>query len=172
MTCLENNINSSVCDMNLLEIERKYLVNDSSYKQRAMCKVHIKQGYLSLSPTCTIRVRVWDDKGFITIKSNNQPDSIAHFEWEKELSLDEVAPLFSLCVSGIIEKNRWVVPLDEGLLCEVDEFMGANEGLVLAEVELEASDQLFQRPDFLGDEVTNDERYYNSYLSKHPFTTW
>lgn len=161
-------------NMTCLEIERKFLVTSDAYKQLATHAIHIKQGYLSLSPTCTIRVRLWDDKGYLTVKSKNAHGSIAHFEWEKELTLDEATPLFALCVSNIIEKTRWIVPIanEEDLFCEVDEFMGVNKGLVLAEVELKTPEQSFAKPSFLGEEVTNDERYYNSYISKHPFTTW
>lgn len=168
---------------NNIEIERKFLVRDDSYKALATSSVHIRQGYLSRTPNCTIRVRIAESLAFLTIKSKPAPNGFAHYEFEKPISVDEANELLKLALPGIIDKRRWLIPIHSlppreesevgsQLLCEVDEFFGDNAGLVMAEVELPSEDTLFVHPDFLGDEVTFDKRYYNSYLSQHPFTTW
>lgn len=177
---------------NNIEIERKFLVRDDSYKALATSSVHIRQGYLSRSASCTIRVRVTQTStstqtstptAFLTIKSAPAANGFAHYEFEKPISVDEANELLQLALSGIIDKRRWLIPIHSlpfreesevgsQLLCEVDEFFGDNAGLVMAEVELPSEDTPFVHPDFLGDEVTFDKRYYNSYLSQHPFTTW
>jgi len=135
-------------------------------------KVRIQQGYLCLNPNCTIRVRRWDDQAFLTIKSKANQNGFSRYEFEKEISLHEAEELFKLALPGTIDKWRWLVPMEGELTCEVDEFLGENKGLVMAEVELPSEDTQFAHPAFLGDEVTTDSRYYNSYLSQHPFTTW
>ncbi|MCQ2340430.1 MAG: CYTH domain-containing protein [Paludibacteraceae bacterium] len=175
---------------NNIEIERKFLVRDDSYKALATSSIHIRQGYLSRTPNCTIRVRIAESLAFLTIKSKPAPNGFAHYEFEKPISVDEANELLQLALPGIIDKRRWLVPLPPVpchlspapcnlppvtcnlLVCEVDEFFGDNAGLVMAEVELPSEDTPFVHPDFLGDEVTFDKRYYNSYLSQHPFTTW
>lgn len=158
--------------MNNIEIERKYLVKDESYKRVAVAVRHLCQGYLSVEKDCTIRVRISDDKAYLTIKSSNKADSIGHFEWEKELEVSDARQLISLCKSGMIEKERYIVPLGE-LNIEVDVFHGQSEGLVIAEIELPTEDyQLPTLPDFIGEEVTSDKRYYNAYLSMHPYKDW
>ena len=180
-------------NINNLEIERKYLVASDEFKSLATKCVRIRQGYLSTNEKSTIRVRLWDDQAFITIKSRGKEGSCAHFEWEKEISQADAEQLLALCTSGLIDKTRYIVPLPYsasgliaeggltaqrsysppgGLICEVDVFHGDNEGLILAEVELQEETQTFTKPAFLADEVTSDHRYYNSYLSLHPFTTW
>lgn len=167
---------------NNIEIERKFLVRDDSYKTLATSSIHIRQGYLSRSANCTVRVRVVEQSGFLTIKSAPAANGFAHYEFEKEITVQEANELLQLALPGIIDKRRWLVPISGtsgksgnagiNLVCEVDEFFGDNAGLVMAEVELPTEDTPFVHPDFLGDEVTFDKRYYNSYLAQHPFTTW
>lgn len=168
---------------NNIEIERKFLVRDDSYKALATSSAHIRQGYLCRSASCTVRVRIAESLAFLTIKSKPAANGFAHYEFEKPISVDEANELLKLALPGIIDKRRWLIPIhslpfrkesevDSQLLCEVDEFFGDNAGLVMAEVELPTEDTPFVHPDFLGDEVTFDKRYYNSYLSQHPFTTW
>ena len=154
------------------EIERKYLVNSDSFRQMANVVQKIAQGYLSSSSDCTIRVRRKDDKAYITIKGRNHEGSIAHFEWERQIEPQDAESMLLLCKQGLVEKERYIVPW-QGLVIEVDVFHGANEGLVMAEIELPSEEyQLPALPDFIGKEVTSDPRYYNSYLSEHPFTAW
>jgi len=155
-----------------IEIERKFLVRDDSYKQLATGKVRIQQGYLCMQQNCSVRVRRWDDQAFLTIKSRVNQNGFSRYEFEKEISLHDAEELFRIALPGTIDKWRWIVPLEDGLTCEVDEFMGNNEGLVMAEVELPSESTQFPHPTFLGDEVTTDSRYYNSYLSQHPYKTW
>jgi len=165
-----------VSSINNIEIERKYLVLDRSYQALATSRVHIRQGYLCLQPNCSVRVRLWDDRGYLTIKSKANQNGFSRYEWEKEISAQEANELFALALPGRVDKYRWMVPIlsteGEPLTCEVDEFMGENEGLVMAEVELSSETQTFVAPAFLGEEVTRDRRYYNSYLSQHPYSTW
>ena len=157
---------------NHLEIERKYLVKDDSYKQLATQQIPILQGYLHTGDNCSVRIRRWADTAYLTIKSHVGAGELARYEIEKEVSVEEAIILLGMCISGKIEKTRWIVPMADGLVCEVDEFFGDNAGLVMAEVELSDKDQAFDKPAFLGEEVTNDGRYYNSYLSRHPYITW
>lgn len=158
--------------MNGLEIERKFLVKDDSYKALARASVRICQGYLALNGRCSVRVRRRDDKAFITVKSKALRGSFSRYEFEQEVPVAEAEQLLALCMPDKIEKTRWLVPLDGGLVCEVDEFDGLNKGLVLAEIELQSEQQEYPRPDFLGEEVTFDSRYFNSYLAQCPFCTW
>ncbi len=163
---------------NNMEIERKFLVLDDSYKTLAERHVRIRQGYLCLNPNCSVRVRQWDEQAFLTIKSKAVKGSFSRYEFEKEITLDEFNHLFPLCLSGTIDKIRWLVPVSSThytphtTLFEVDEFLGDNAGLVMAEIELQSESQSFPRPSFLGEEVTFDPRYFNSYLSLHPYRTW
>ena len=154
------------------EIERKFLVCDDSYKQLATACIPISQGYLSLNERCSVRVRRWGDKGYITVKSHVVINRFSRYEWEKEIPAEEADQLLALCLPGKIEKKRWLVPIDDSLTCEVDEFFGLNEGLVMAEIELQSEDQPYDKPAFLGEEVTGDSRYFNSYLIGHPYLTW
>lgn len=155
-----------------IEIERKFLVVSGSYKQKATESITIRQGYLALNERCSVRVRTWNDKAYLTIKSKAVKGSFSRYEFEKEISVAEAEALLALAMSGKIEKTRWIVPLQDGLVCEVDEFKGLNSGLVMAEVELQREDQDFQKPDFIGKEVTFDKRYFNSYLSQCPYCMW
>ena len=155
----------------MIEIERKFLVNSDAFKNDALRKNHIAQGYLNSTPERTVRVRIKGDTGYLTIKGKSNETGLSRFEWEKEIPLEEAKALLLLCEKGIIEKNRYEVQVGKHLF-EVDEFFGENEGLLLAEVELQSESELFEKPNWLGDEVTQDQRYYNSYISNHPFTSW
>jgi CYTH domain-containing protein len=153
------------------EIERKFLVKDDSYKQMASSFSHIVQGYICRTSGRTVRVRMRGDKAFLTIKGPSPDGGLSRYEWEHEISGREALELMSLCESGVIDKVRYLVPWGKHIF-EVDEFMGENEGLVMAEVELDAVDEEFERPPFLGEEVTGDRRYYNSCLTVTPFKKW
>lgn len=144
-----------------LEIERKFLVKDSGFKDMASLRVDICQGYLSRVPERTVRVRRLDDKGFITVKSKNT-GAVRH-EFEYQVPVEDALEMLRMCEPPIIEKSRYIVEYD-GLTWEVDEFHGAKEGLIVAEVELQAEDQQFNLPPFIGKEVTGDPAYYNSNL--------
>ena len=152
------------------EIERKFLVVDDSYRSLAYDKSEILQGYICSGHGHTVRVRTRGDKGYLTIKGPSM-DGISRFEWEKEITLQDARELFTLCRSGRIEKTRYLVQNGKHTI-EVDEFHGDNEGLVFAEIELSEVDEAFICPPFLGDEVTGNPRYYNAYISKHPYSTW
>ena len=152
------------------EIERKFLVN-GDFKSEAFKSIRIIQGYLSSVPERTVRVRVKGDKGFITIKGIGNASGITRYEWEKEIPVEDVKELLLICEPGVIDKTRYLVKAGEYTF-EVDEFHGDNEGLIVAEVELPDENAPFERPDWLGEEVTGDVRYYNVMLVKHPFKTW
>lgn len=155
----------------MVEIERKFLVKSADFKEQAFAHNKIAQGYLSAVPERTVRVRIKGERGFITIKGVSQQGGMSRFEWENEIPLDEALELLKLCEKGKIEKTRYEIKLGKHIF-EVDEFYGENEGLVMAEVELESETETFEKPDWLGEEVTNDPRYYNAYLSKNPFKEW
>ncbi|HRY97904.1 MAG TPA: CYTH domain-containing protein [Bacteroidales bacterium] len=152
------------------EIERKFLVR-GEFKSLARKQTRITQGYLSSVPERTVRVRVKGDKGFITIKGIGSASGAERYEWEKEIPVEEVRELLSICEPGVIDKTRYLVDVG-GLTFEVDEFYGENEGLTMAELELPSEDTPFERPEWLGEEVTGDVRYYNSMLMKNPYTRW
>ena len=154
------------------EIERKFLVC-GDFKKEAYGSVRITQGYLSSVPQRVVRVRVKGEKGYITIKGAADETGVSRFEWEKEISLQDAQSLLQLAEPGIIDKTRYLINNTDGKhIWEVDEFHGDNEGLVMAEIELENENDLFDKPEWLGKEVTGDNRYYNSYLSKNPFNIW
>jgi len=155
----------------MIEIERKFLVSSDAFKNDALRKNHIAQGYLNSAPERTVRVRIKGDTGYLTIKGKSNESGLSRFEWEKEIPLEEAKALLLLCEKGVIEKTRYEIPLGHHLF-EVDEFFGENEGLIIAEVELQSENEIFEKPIWLGKEVSHDERYYNSYLSQHPFTSW
>lgn len=145
------------------EIERKYLVNGESYKQMAVAHHHICQGYISREKTGTVRVRISDNRAYLTIKGKPSAGHFARYEWEKEIDVTDAQELMKLCQGSIIDKTRWIVPAKEkGLKWEVDEFHGKHEGLVVAEIELESEEQEVELPRFVGREVTDDPRYYNA----------
>lgn len=152
------------------EIERKFLV-DGEYKSQAFSHSRIAQGYICCARGRTVRVRIRGDKGYLTIKGAADPQGISRYEWEKEIPLAEAEELMKLCEPGLIDKTRYLVRCGSHVF-EVDEFYGDNEGLVLAEVELKAVDEPFEKPDFIGQEVTGDVRYYNAQLTRHPYKTW
>ena len=154
-----------------LEIERKFLVTDDSYKAMAFHSDRIAQGYLCREGGNSARVRVRGDKGYLTIKGPSMDGGLSRFEWEKEIPESEAWELLKLCYGGIIDKTRHLVKCGNHTF-EVDEFHGDNDGLVVAEVELESADETFERPPFLGKEVTGDKRYYNSSLTRFPFKCW
>ena len=155
----------------MIEIERKFLVTSEAFKKEAFAQNRIAQGYLSSVPERTVRVRIKGDKGFLTIKGASNETGLSRFEWEKEIPIEEATALLKLCEKGIIDKTRFEVKIGNHIF-EVDEFYGENEGLIIAEVELKSETEAFEKPVWLGKEVTNDIRYYNSYLSKNPFTNW
>lgn len=155
----------------MVEIERKFLVKTTDFKEQVFAKNRIAQGYLSSEPERTVRIRIKGTKGFITIKGIGSDSGMSRFEWENEIPLDEAQELLKLCEKGKIEKTRFEIKSGNHVF-EVDEFYGENEGLIIAEIELESETDTFDKPDWLGEEVTSDPRYYNSYLSKHPFSEW
>ena len=155
----------------MIEIERKYSVKNSTFLANAKESYKITQGYLNSDKNRTVRVRIKGDRGFITVKGISSDDGLSRFEWEKEIAVHEAEALLQLCEDFIIDKTRYLIPFKE-VVFEVDVFEGANQGLIIAEVELNSTNQKFDVPDWLGDELTGNERYYNAYLSNYPFTTW
>ena len=157
--------------MSGFEIERKFLVRkDKDFKSLAFSSSRIKQGYIA-AKGATVRVRVRDDKGYLTIKEPSKDGGLKRYEFEKEITLEEADHLFQLCEPGIIDKTRYLVKSGMHTF-EVDEFYGLNEGLVMAEVELGSEDEDFEKPDFIGMEVTGDHRFYNKNMRKFPFVIW
>lgn len=152
------------------EIERKFLVK-GEFKSLAYSQSHIVQGYISSAHGRTVRIRIRDEKGYLTIKGASNASGTSRYEWEKEIPFNEAQELMKLCEPGIIDKTRYLVKSGKHTF-EVDEFYDENEGLILAEVELASEDELYEKPSFIGEEVTGDVRYYNSNLMKHPFRTW
>jgi len=157
--------------MSGLEIERKFLVRSSDYRQAAHRSYHIRQGYIGTKKGITVRIRQRDDEAFLTIKGPSADGGLSRYEFEKSITTDEAAHLFALCEPGIIDKTRYLVDFG-GHTFEVDEFHGDNAGLVVCEIELSAPDEAFAPPPFLGDEVTGDRRYYNSHLRTLPYSQW
>lgn len=155
----------------MIEIERKFLVTSDAFKAAAFTQNRIAQGYLSSVPDRTVRVRIKGNKGFLTIKGASNESGLSRFEWEKEIPLDEAKALLKLCEKGVIDKTRFEVKIGNHLF-EIDEFHGENKGLIMAEIELISETETFEKPNWLGIEVTNDKRYYNSYLSKNPYKNW
>ena len=156
--------------MSGLEIERKFLVRKGgAYKSAAFSRSHITQGYIP-AEGATVRVRIRDDKAFLTIKGKSA-DGISRYEFEKEIEMEEARHLMQLCKGGVIDKCRYLVKSGDHVF-EVDEFFGDNQGLVMAEVELSDVDEPFVKPDFIGPEVTGDKRFYNKHMLKCPFSFW
>lgn len=157
-----------------VEIERKFLVSrDGLEKVKQLVTSHhrLTQGYLNSSPDRTVRVRIKDDCAFMTVKGRSSESGLSRFEWEKEIAVADALELMALCEPGVIDKVRYVVEY-EGYVFEVDEFFGENEGLVVAEVELKDEAENFDRPEWLGEEVTGQTQYYNSSLARLPYTKW
>jgi CYTH domain-containing protein len=155
----------------MIEIERKFLVLSDDFINESFAKKRIVQAYLNSNPERTVRVRIKEDKGFLTIKGKGNSTGTTRLEWEKEISFEEAEKLLLICESGVIDKIRHEVKVGQHVF-EVDVFAGENTGLLLAEIELQSEDEAFEKPIWLGKEVTNDERYYNAYLSKNPFKNW
>ncbi len=153
------------------EVERKFLVRNDNYKKEAERFFKITQGYLSSVPERTVRIRIKENKGFITIKGIANKRGTTRYEWEKEIPIDEARELLELCEPGAIEKIRYIVEVGSHKF-EVDEFYGNNAGLVVAEIELADEEELFEKPEWLGEEVTGREEYFNSMLAKNPFKNW
>lgn len=155
----------------MIEIERKFLVTSEEFKTEAHSKKRIVQGYLNSDPQRTVRIRIKEDRAYLTIKGQSDESGTSRFEWEKKLHIQEAEALLELCEEGVIEKTRYEVILGKHTF-EVDVFYGLNKGLTIAEVELNKVNEAFKKPTWLGEEVTGDPRYYNSQLSKLPFTSW
>jgi adenylate cyclase len=168
--CIHIPDNQSTGEQTMIEIERKYLVDASTLSTPYIEAKEIKQGYLSIDPERTVRVRIHGNLAFITVKGISSDDGLSRYEWEKDIEVDEAEELLALCV-GVIEKTRYLIMYDEEYW-EVDEFHGDNEGLILAEIELRDEDQKVSKPPFVGKEVTGDVRYYNSYLINNPYKGW
>jgi CYTH domain-containing protein len=155
----------------MIEIERKFLVTSNAFKDEAFKKTSIIQGFLNTDKERTVRVRIKDKKGILTVKGKSTNDGLSRFEWEKEISKSETESLLLLCEKGIIEKIRYEVKVGKHIF-EVDEFQGDNKGLIIAEIELNSENETFEKPNWLGKEVTGLIKYYNSQLSKKPFKFW
>ena len=157
-----------------IEIERKFKVT-GDFHPYVTRSCRICQGYLNSAPERTVRIRMKGDKGYITVKGLSSDNGMSRYEWEKEIPVEDAMDLLRLCEKGMIDKTRHIVEVTEGNIAnifEIDEFHGDNEGLVIAEIELASEEEEFLRPQWLGEEVTSDPRYYNSYLSAHPYTLW
>jgi len=152
------------------EIERKFLVK-GDFRPFVSKETRITQGYLSSVPERTVRVRVKGEKGFLTIKGIGNESGASRYEWEREIPVAEAQELMAICEPGVIDKTRYLVKVGDHTY-EVDEFYGENEGLIVAEVELSSEDEQFEKPEWLGEEVTGYTQYYNSMLMKNPFKKW
>lgn len=155
----------------MTEIERKFLVKSNAFKSDSYQNTRIVQGFLNTHPERTVRIRINGEQAFLTVKGKSSENGLSRFEWEKEIEVEEAENLLKLCEPGIIEKDRYLVEVENHIF-EVDDFHGQNEGLVVAEIELNAEEDTFSRPLWLGEEVTGDIRYYNSQLSKKPYLNW
>ena len=153
------------------EIERKFLVKNDVFKKESFNQTKIVQGFLSTVPERTVRIRIKGDKGFITVKGIGNKSGTSRFEWEKEISVQDATDLLKISEPGVIDKTRFNVKSGEHTF-EVDEFYGENDGLTVAEVELSSEDENFNKPSWLGEEVTGQVKYYNSMLMKTPFKNW
>ena len=154
-----------------MEIERKFLVVGDEYRRTAFASDRIKQGYICSGHGHTVRVRQRGSRAYLTIKGPSIDGGLSRYEFEKEITPKEATELFQLCEPGIIDKTRYLVSCGNHTF-EVDEFYGDNEGLVMAEVELSSTDEPYERPPFIGREVTGDRRFYNSHLRLHPYCLW
>lgn len=154
-----------------VEIERKFLVKNESFKSDAFMVKNIRQGYLNSDKNRTVRVRISNDSGYLTIKGKSNTSGTSRYEWEKKIDLNDASELLLLCEADLIEKERYFIRKSNHIF-EVDVFSGANEGLLLAEIELQYEDEKFEKPDWLGEEVTGNKKYYNSALSKNAYSKW
>lgn len=155
----------------MVEIERKFLIKDKNFIEKAIQKSEISQGYLNSNTERTVRVRIKGTQGFITIKGKSNESGTTRFEWEKEIALTEAKQLLLLCEDFVISKTRYLVPQGNHTY-EVDIFHGDNDGLIVAEIELTDENESFEKPNWLGEEVTNQKQYYNSYIANHPYKNW
>lgn len=153
------------------EIERKFLLKNDTFKNEAYDSFSIKQAYLNSHKERTTRIRITGEEAFITVKGKSSKSGLSRFEWEKNISVAEAEELLQLCEPGKIEKRRFLIKVDQHTF-EVDEFYEENEGLSIAEVELASETEQVTLPDWLGEEVTGDKKYYNSYLVQNPFKNW
>lgn len=157
--------------MEHLEIERKFLVRSDVYKNSATSQLRMVQGFLNTHPERTVRVRIMGNTALLTVKGAGNTSGTTRFEWETEIPVAEATNLIDLCEPIILEKVRFVVPVGKHFF-EVDEFLGENKGLVIAEIELQHEDEPFEKPPWLGEEITGNIRYYNSQLSLKPYNQW
>lgn len=155
----------------MIEIERKFLVNSDAFKKHASSEARIVQGFLNTQPERTVRVRIKGESAFLTVKGRSNSSGTSRFEWEKEIEVADAELLLELCEKGSIAKTRYEIPSGKHTY-EVDEFHKENKGLIVAEIELSNENETFEKPDWLGKEVTGDIKYYNSQLSKKPYKTW
>ncbi|MDM1367675.1 CYTH domain-containing protein [Myroides marinus] len=155
----------------MIEIERKFLVNTLEFIDQSHKSNKITQGYLNSHPERTVRIRLKDEQAFITIKGKSNESGTSRLEWEKQIDYTEANQLINLCEDYVISKTRYLVTSGEHTF-EVDVFHGDNEGLILAEIELTSEDEQFRKPSWLGQEVTGDLRYYNSYIANNPYKNW
>jgi CYTH domain-containing protein len=155
----------------MIEIERKFLVTSEAFKKESFRDMDIVQGFLNTHPERTVRVRMKGDKAFLTVKGKSNTVGTIRAEWETEISVVDAEQLLKLCEDGVIEKRRYEVKVGDHIF-EVDEFFGNNDGLTIAEIELNYEDESFEKPAWLGKEVTGELKYYNSLLSKHPYKNW
>ena len=155
----------------MVEIERKFLVISNDFLQEAFAKKRIVQAYLNSNPERTVRIRIKEGKGFLTIKGKGNATGTTRLEWETEIPVQDAEKLLPICENGTIDKIRHEVKVGNHIY-EVDVFAGENEGLIMAEIELKSEEEAFKKPRWLGQEVTKDERFYNAYLSIKPFKSW
>lgn len=157
--------------MENVEIERKFLVNNLDFIKESYQNNRIEQGYLNSHKDRAVRVRVKNNKGFLTIKGSSNESGTTRFEWEKEISVSEAEQLLAICEPGVIRKTRYLVKSNSHIF-EIDVFDEDNKGLIVAEIELKNENETFDKPNWLGKEVTGQVKYYNSKLSKNPFKNW
>ncbi|MBC8399565.1 CYTH domain-containing protein [Flavobacteriaceae bacterium] len=155
----------------MIEIERKFLVKSDKYRSDAFKVQLLSQAYLNNNPDKSVRIRVVDNEGFITIKGPSNDGGLSRFEWEKKIPIDEAVELMKLCGNQLILKKRYFVKHNK-IILEVDEFLNNNKGLVVAEVELKTTSQKIVLPDWIAEEVTGVNKYYNLSLISHPFSSW
>jgi len=155
----------------MVEIERKFLVTSDGFKQAAQRDLRITQGYLSTDPERTVRVRIKGDRGYLTIKGKSNESGTTRVEVEEEIAFAKAETLLKICLPGVIDKTRYEITAAKHTW-EVDEFYGENEGLIVAEIELTTENESFEKPSWLGAEVTGDNKYYNSQLRERPYATW
>lgn len=155
----------------MVEIERKFLVLSNDFENDALTQKRIVQAYLNSNPERTVRIRIKEDNAFLTIKGKGNATGTTRLEWETEIPVQDAEKLLFICEKGVIDKIRHEVTVGAHVY-EVDVFYGDNEGLIVAEIELQSEEESFEKPIWLGEEVTNDERYYNAYLSNKPYKSW